>query len=87
LRKAQQDYSKKRFPHRFLPSTAALVGMHAKCQSHGRGEEIHLSCQLSLAKEFVTECEVPPPIADIPVADSIAIRSDSRYLFGYWNKA
>jgi len=70
-----------------LPSTAALVEVHVKCQSHGRGEEIHLSSQLPLAKEFVAECELPPPMADIPVADSIAIRSDSHYLFGYWNKA
>jgi len=70
-----------------LPSTAALVEVHVKCQSHRRGEEIRLSRQLSLAKEFVTECELPPPMADIPIADLIAIRSDSRYLFGYWNKA
>jgi hypothetical protein len=33
LRKLGKNYSKKRFPHRFLPSAGAHLEVHAACQS------------------------------------------------------
>ena len=47
-----RNYSKKRFPHRFLPSAGAPHTMHAACQSARPWQETVSATQLTLGKAF-----------------------------------
>jgi hypothetical protein len=48
IAQAQQEQFKKRFPHRFLPSSGARSKVHAVCQSVRLWRKMSASAQMAL---------------------------------------
>ena len=70
--------SKKRFPHRFLPSAATPPQVQAKCHSAAARQETQPSFQLNENATFISRLVNSirePPLLPPP---NFAIRSDSR---------